>query len=336
MYTSNEVYNVFYDTVKKLLHVSDNQLNSVMKMDVYTAIDKVEVRARAFAAIHKGHMSKTNKKVNPDLRIGVSYLCAYAKAVHLCIPEIPASMEFEFKDLCDLHVLDKNLLIDFTYNGKPMCMWVSKDIAPLTHSSEDFTHIVMVFAGTKVIGTFTFMYKADFLFMSSDLMSCCGNCELCRRERFTNTAPVYFMHHNTEGCLCEQRMPQPYTLLGVIASVSKMLLSEPEIVEKAVSNERKGTIHKAHEDCSDYYVTLPYSKVYKYTDRKEWQGGHHRSPVAHDRRSHYRRCRGGSYIYRGNDYVFVGKGIGTHCKVRATRVNDKNSNLKRYVVTEMK
>lgn len=78
-----------------------------------------------------------------------------------------------------------------------------------------------------------------------------------------------------------------------------------------VSKEDKG-------DC--VYVPLDsYIKDYNPSTRQPWKGGHHASPVEHDRASYYRRSRGkGDYDLVGDKFVFVGGGKGKYSKVAAT------------------
>lgn len=60
---------------------------------------------------------------------------------------------------------------------------------------------------------------------------------------------------------------------------------------------------------------------------KPWQGGHHASPVPHERRSTFRRCKNGSYNYVNGKYIYVGKPNGDYVPVRGSFVNSTNQPL---------
>lgn len=89
---------------------------------------------------------------------------------------------------------------------------------------------------------------------------------------------------------------------------------------------RQHKIHVARPETSDVYVPIDvWVREYEPSKEYEYKGGHHKSPIAHDRASFFRRSRGkGDWEYIDGEFVNVGKGNGKYSYVRATRVNDKN------------
>lgn len=60
---------------------------------------------------------------------------------------------------------------------------------------------------------------------------------------------------------------------------------------------------------------------------KPWQGGHHASPIPHERRATFRICKRGSYVFKNGKPVYVGKPNGTHVPVTGTFVNSDKAPL---------
>lgn len=94
-------------------------------------------------------------------------------------------------------------------------------------------------------------------------------------------------------------------------------------------------VHIASETSNaDKIVMLPlheYVKEYKASHPYEYKGGHHASLVAHTRRGYYRKARKhGDYIRKGEQFIYVGKGEGDYCFVRATHVNSKTDRVVIY------
>ena len=85
------------------------------------------------------------------------------------------------------------------------------------------------------------------------------------------------------------------------------------------------SVHKVHTDTQTADKLVPlhlYVKEYEPSVRSSYKGGHHASPIEHDRRAYYRRSRGvGDYELRDGQFINVGKGNGKYSLVTATHVN---------------
>lgn len=99
---------------------------------------------------------------------------------------------------------------------------------------------------------------------------------------------------------------------------------------KVAKEYERAKVHVATtESKTDTLVLLhKYAKEYSYVGKRESKGGHHKSPIAHDRTGFYRKSRGaGDYEYINGEFVFVGDKKGHYSWVRATRVTGKKANV---------
>lgn len=100
-------------------------------------------------------------------------------------------------------------------------------------------------------------------------------------------------------------------------------------------NVKPRAISVAHEtkievEVEDKLVSLQsYLKEYNPSTRQQYKGGHHASPVPHERKGFYRRSRGrGDYALVDNEFIFMPDKTGTYSWVSATHVGGKESNKK--------
>lgn len=89
--------------------------------------------------------------------------------------------------------------------------------------------------------------------------------------------------------------------------------------DRAISVAHEG---KVEVEVEDKLVPLNrYIREYVPTVRRKSKGGHHASPIPHDRRGYYRRSRGsGDWDYVNGEFVFVGDKKGKYSYVTATHV----------------
>ncbi|MCM1171297.1 MAG: hypothetical protein NC393_04130 [Clostridium sp.] len=95
--------------------------------------------------------------------------------------------------------------------------------------------------------------------------------------------------------VCSVGLFNPYVLLQIAAYVWDMYSNRHTLMRK---NSRRHSNYKQHavntiiNDDKGGYSVLPVHKYYEYErEHREWQGGHHNSPMAHDRREHKRVLR---------------------------------------------
>lgn len=101
-----------------------------------------------------------------------------------------------------------------------------------------------------------------------------------------------------------------------------------KVEESVVPQERAISVAKESKiavEVEDKLVPLrTYLREYVPSKKKAPKGGHHASPVPHDRRGFYRRSRGkGDYDLINGEFVYVGDKKGMYSWVPATHVGEK-------------
>lgn len=116
-----------------------------------------------------------------------------------------------------------------------------------------------------------------------------------------------------ENCMYFDKAFSPQMILSLIAYVINMYSDRKNLGRKNSRNAgtyKKHKIHVATEIEKSKDVILDLNRLYQYErEHKEWQGGHHNSPVEHTRKEHTR-------IYRNPDGT-----IKKIIPVKATTVN---------------
>ena len=89
-------------------------------------------------------------------------------------------------------------------------------------------------------------------------------------------------------------------------------------------------VHVAKPESSgDKVIPLhTHVKEYSYIGKQEYKGGHHKSPIEHDRCGYYRKSRGvGDYDYVNGEFVYVGKKQGKYSYVSACHISGNKGNV---------
>ena len=136
---------------------------------------------------------------------------------------------------------------------------------------------------------------------------CCIGCSSCTKLVTTinqdgEMDAEYCIVNNrkveNENCVYFDKAFSPQMILSLIAYVTSMYSDRKNLSRKNSKNAgtyKKHKIHVATEVTKSKDVILDLNKFYQYErEHKEWQGGHHNSPVEHVRREHNR-------IYRNED-----------------------------------
>lgn len=100
---------------------------------------------------------------------------------------------------------------------------------------------------------------------------------------------------------------------------------------KARRHYESNKVYTAKEDKSvDTLISLrTYVKEYESSTESVYKGGHHASPIEHDRCAYYRKSRGvGDYDLVNGEFVYVGSKKGSYSYVKPTHVNGK----KKFIV----
>jgi len=136
----------------------------------------------------------------------------------------------------------------------------------------------------------------------------CQQCKRCVKSNLIITSQVEGRTCDFSGCYmtkkklaegaCIASLLEPYKVLSLAAYIQDMYshrhtIERKNSIRKATySNNPVSTIinHAAEKDGNATYNVIDLQKLYKYEqEHKEWQGGHHKSPVEHERRATTRR-----------------------------------------------
>lgn len=123
----------------------------------------------------------------------------------------------------------------------------------------------------------------------------------------------------------------PDDILKVTAYVVYAYNNRHSYIRKRKKKEIVRNVHKIHESHEGKYEVceIPIeSFVREYEPRiyAEYKGGHHASPVTHERNGFFRKSRGrGDYDYANGEFVYVGNKLGHYSYVSPTTVNGKSN-----------
>lgn len=109
---------------------------------------------------------------------------------------------------------------------------------------------------------------------------------------------------------------------------NKDILTRKNGVASKVYASAKVHVAKSEEG-GDRVISLhTYVKDYSYIGKQKYKGGHHKSPVEHDRRGYYRKSRGvGDYDYLDGEFIYVGKRKGSYSYVKASHITGNNCSV---------
>ena len=146
---------------------------------------------------------------------------------------------------------------------------------------------------------------------------------------------ITYIHYEIERCKSNKSKEEDVTdtLVDFLNKAINGKLDKPTTKksERAISVANESRVEVEVED---KLVPLHrYLKEYAPTVKRVSKGGHHASPVPHDRRGYYRKSRGrGDYDLINDEFVFVGDMKGTYSWVSATHVGNKKSKKEQTLI----
>lgn len=259
------------------------------------------------------------------------FLWYYKRSFHAVLPwPIPDAAQISMSgiDTTILTKLDKDLSIDSSIDGVPVFVQLSKRNVPLYINGYRCDWTVYAYNTEGKQFGFHFatgerirkVYMDGCKFAENKKCNLCGG--LCEGK---NRQTLYRRSLYRTDCKYDSAWLTPMAYLLLILYVADKYVNR----EKAVRNNKKDEtvrsimVAKQDPECDTERVLPLVDYVYEYRESKvsEYKGGHHASPVSHDRRGYYRKCRHGSYIRKDGEFVEVPKGTGNFTYVRATIVN---------------
>lgn len=279
----------------------------------------------------------------------------FNSSLHFCVASFPESVEFNAFSEGEWN---KDIFIDFMLNGVEYYLHAWKCKFPMVVQGIESKYQIMLFANIPEMQTynkkklqnqydrlweFSKVYKIHVTEHATDFTTEISGPNFWMLDKATDKkldtrVNVNFLDSGKNSIFSELRLPEPTDLIKLVNHVMYCYLNREQLTRKNSKARKKYEACKVHtiqdtEKEQDVYVPLT---VYHASERKsgEYKGGHHSSPVEHDRRAYYRRSRGrGNYDLVDGKMVFIGDMQGKYSLVKKTHVNGKkNKALKIYKV----
>lgn len=310
------------------LHIPEKLLTKAASMNTQAA----EAMLRPFIMRSLRGKSSIRYDNMYDYLQDIKYFCAYKKAVHIRTREVVDVPVDTVVDSSWLSTMSSNdVFVIETYGAENDCIITLDCAVSKDNSAESAVFSVNVYLpdGDGLQLLIHASKELDY-FMCPDIPSC-ASCGICPHTKLGSTKEkmrvVKFTNECTHGLSISSLVAPVVFAIDTVSTYLKLkATNEIKTVPTASVKSRKpGTVH---ESVDDKVYDLRGCVTYRYAEKSVPLGGHHASPVAHPRREHYRRVATGAYTVQDGDYVFVGKGNGTHTHVRNCVVNAHKDNVK--------
>lgn len=265
------------------------------------------------------------------------------------------------KNIDDLELLgDNGAVVDFDYKGEEYFALVTRSEGIYYDEGKESTHAVCLYTKREDILQYNKERYASGIRMFAPFASCFMIIVNTADNTHTVTCPansVYIQDHfplqpvevtsdesddsfsydvipYVEGVNYYDMydLPNPVYILSCVCHALRCYDKRHSIHRKnskVGESYRTCPVHVAHPDADNYtYVPMvKYAKEYEPSIRGEYKGGHHKSPVPHERTDHYRICKiAGDYIRNADGtYTYVGERKGTHCHVSGSNVKPRQN-----------
>lgn len=143
----------------------------------------------------------------------------------------------------------------------------------------------------------------------------------------------YCLRHGTQDKQTKQIVGFVSVAVHLVSYVGYCIKHKETLTRKNGVAAKKYESVKVHvakpEECGDRVIPLhTHVKEYSYIGKQEYKGGHHKSPIEHDRCGYYRKSRGvGDYDYVNGEFVYVGKRQGKYSYVQACHISGNKGNV---------
>lgn len=179
-------------------------------------------------------------------------------------------------------------------------------------------------------------------YFPSSCIDICEKCNKCNKTHVTFNNKQYeqliYSLNLRENSGCDFNnfdIISPSEIIKCIIHALNCYNNREKVVRKNSKLNKEYNSCKVHvatpnEQLNDKVIMLPlveYVKEYKASIPYVYKGGHHASPVAHQRSGYFRKSKQGSYIRTDTGFKFVGKGNGDYTYVQPTVVNNKTDRI---------
>lgn len=345
--------------LKRRLGLSSTRLDEVLRMEHDDALNVV---TEPLMADYFSRQMDLNK--NGQLQIDEGELFDlfddvyfYKRSLHLI------TQRFDYDDNAPidttaLEKLDKDVIIDtISDSGMALCVRVYHRDYPVFINGKKLDWSVDISAfidAMKNPGYPTGNLKVDlselnvsctFHFGATDnlrkvyISKKSNGCVSCAKCKQSSVPDLFLRPRHCSDCKAEVIFNS--NLMSILSTAMRAIeayVNREKVAKKASklpANDKVRSIMIAREDEGDTERVMPlidYAYEYHESVRKEWQGGHHKSPVSHDRKGYFRKSKRGNYIRVDGEFVEVQKGTGNFTFVGPTKVKPDSDFVQKLIV----
>lgn len=261
-----------------------------------------------------------------------------------CVDRIPDAVDFNAFTEYDW---DKDIIIDFRYEGVDCFLHAWKNMYTFEFGGVRSQYTVAVYVDSEEmrehnrkalenqyanLWKFNVAYRlhvnADGSKISCEIPDCNFFVKMHANVQtlFTSLGEKARGLFETDT-LTEINLPSNETVINVLNHTLYCYENRTNLTRSNGRARKKYECCKVHTpsiestECEDVYVPLT-SYVAQEVQRSEYKGGHHASPVEHERRGFYGKSRGrGDYNLVDGQMVYVGDMQGSYSLVKPTHVN---------------
>lgn len=339
MRLSTEIYFAQKESVAKKLGLTIARINELCKMDHDDATDEI-MPTLFWDQIAKNKKNKKGQVLVNQAEMFDEFdeVYYYKQSLHFVSPRYEAE-DISTVNTTVLEKMDKDIIIDTVDEmGDDLVIKVAKRIYPIQLKNEQLWYSIAIYKSAEVsvslhLSAKEALNKVYVEHHNNFCMKCNKICNACSVDEL-----VIRSKRNLDECGISLFMGNLWNTIYTAMQVMETYFSREVVVKKRKVSDAVKKSHDimiARDDNGDTERVLPiFDYVYEYheSQRKEWQGGHHKSPVAHERRGYFRKARRGNYIMVNGEFVQVQNGTGNFIFVGPSKVNWDNDAVQKILV----
>ena len=317
--------------------ITEARYIELLKGDFNDCASKITTQAVIKQLHSAGNKGKSTIQIAPpDSLNDWEYLWYYKRNLHVVLPRIEqCTVPADGVDCLPIENIDTDMEIDTMLDNLEVYIRVSKRQVPIVFKSTACDCTIHVIS-EKYRYTFHVGMDRHVKKVFMNVTDGCKDCKTCTfvQDRYgTNYA---LRPRFRRECVHDYMIGNPIGILQIVADVARIYGDRQKISRKRKSDSDTKMLRSIMVAKEEDYDTdkervmsmYEYTKEYCESIRKEWQGGHHASPVSHPRSGYYRKAKHGTHILKDGEFVEVTRGMGNFIHVKPTIVNaHKNSVL---------
>lgn len=334
MRLSGKVYKKVKEHFMVGLNINESEYVEMIKGDYHEGASRAS--SASIAGLLVGKKDSTGPIVfSNELGDDFDFLWFYKRNLHVVLPEIESIVyDSDGVDCTALKSLDKDIDIDTVLPSLlgPQVSFVRviKRNIPIWfgNNSCDCTIEVIHEDDSKLRFHFTMSDKVRKVFIESIRWCTANKCNACKHINCNKGVEHVLRPRFRDGCAIRNYFCEPLVLVCIANTIAETYLNREKLSrarKPTAASESLKRIMIAHDDNDeDRERVIPlyeYVKEYHESEKYEWKGGHHASPVSHPRSGYWRKARHGTHILKDGKFIEVGRGLGKYIYVKPTVVN---------------